>query len=245
MINVSIVSYLNSKPFAYGIENSVLRSKIHLSYDPPSVCASKLLNGSIDIGLVPIAILPELKYGKIISDYCISADGYVESVLLLSLVPLKEITKIILDGESRTSVMLAKILAKDYWDIDPEWTIENGNDGILIEDNTAAVVIGDRALAIREKYQYIYDLSAEWKRMTSLPFVFACWVANKDLDTDFAREFNNVLATGVNNIDKVAKEEELSESSVNYLKNVIKYKLDERGKNAITLFLEKLKIVSN
>ena len=56
--------------------------------DIPTDCATKLAEGTIDIGLVPVSIIPELKNARIISDHCIAADGVVNSVLLLSNVPL-------------------------------------------------------------------------------------------------------------------------------------------------------------
>src|SRR5437867_12268285 len=88
VIKVSCVSYLNSQPFIYGLKNNSIINEIDLSLDVPSVCAEKLRSGSVDIGLVPVAVIPQLKESHIISDYCIGADGKVETVLLLSDVPL-------------------------------------------------------------------------------------------------------------------------------------------------------------
>src|SRR5215217_7144760 len=120
-IRISAVNYLNSKPFIYGLENSAIRNEIELQLDIPSVCADKLEENKVDIGLVPVAILPELEEYHIISDYCIGADGEVGSVLLLSEVPLNEIKVIQLDYQSRTSVLLAQILAEKFWKIKPQW----------------------------------------------------------------------------------------------------------------------------
>ncbi|NQX96939.1 MAG: hypothetical protein HRT73_03545 [Flavobacteriales bacterium] len=96
-IKVSAVSYLNTLPFIYGINNSEVMEGIDLSLDIPSDCAKKLLSGEVDLGLVPIAILPQLKEYHIISDYCIGAEGKVDSVALYSDVPLNEIEYIYLD----------------------------------------------------------------------------------------------------------------------------------------------------
>jgi len=120
MIKVSCVRYLNSQPFIYGLKNNPVINEIDLSLDIPSVCAEKLLNGNVDIGLVPIAVIPELKESHIISDYCIGADGKVETVLLLSDVPLEKIETVLLDYQSRTSVLLVKMLAGKFWKISPQ-----------------------------------------------------------------------------------------------------------------------------
>ena len=59
-IKISAVSYLNTLPFIYGLEHSGLLSTVELSRDIPSECARKLLAGEVDVGLVPVAVLPEL-----------------------------------------------------------------------------------------------------------------------------------------------------------------------------------------
>ena len=59
-IRVGAVSYLNTKPFLFGLEQQPLRSNIQLSYQPPSIIAKDLLSGEIDLGLVPVAVIPQL-----------------------------------------------------------------------------------------------------------------------------------------------------------------------------------------
>ena len=120
-IKLSVVSYLNSKPFIFGLEKPWMKEHIELELDIPSVCAMKLLTGKVDVGLVPIAILPELKEYHLLTDYCIGANGDVNSVLLVSQVPLESISRVLLDYQSRTSVLLTRVLAKRFWKINPEW----------------------------------------------------------------------------------------------------------------------------
>jgi chorismate dehydratase len=55
---ISLVSYLNTKPFLYGLENAAIKEKLDLQLDIPSVGGKKILNGSVDIGLVPVAVVP-------------------------------------------------------------------------------------------------------------------------------------------------------------------------------------------
>jgi len=241
-IKISVVSYLNSKPFLFGIEQSAIRKQIDLQLDIPSVCARKLVDNQVDIGLVPVAIIPSLKEHFIIGDYCIGAMGNVSSVMLYSEVPLNEMKQVLLDYQSRTSVTLVKVLAKEYWHISPEWVPASEHFENQIKGTTAAVIIGDRTFGLNNKYKYVYDLSGEWQKFTKLPFVFACWVANKRLPDAFVSEFNAALKYGIEH--RGALIEELRAAKIYktdveyYLKNSISYNYDSDKKRALTLFLE-------
>lgn len=238
-IKISCVSYLNSQPFIYGLKNNSIINEIELSLDIPSVCAEKLLSGKVDIGLVPVAIIPELKESHIISDYCIGADGKVETVLLLSDVPLEKIETIILDYQSRTSVLLVKVLADRFWKISPQWTDGENNFEKKISGTTAGLVIGDRTFTMKSKFKHVYDLAEEWKKFTSLPFAFACWVSNKKIPSDFISHFNNALESGLKNIPTVASQYPSNGfSALDYLTKKVSFSLDAKKKEAMKLFLE-------
>ena len=84
-------------PYKWALKRSDLLDKIDLQEDIPSICAQKLKFGQVDIALVPVALLPELNSYFIETDFCISADGKVDSVKLYSEVPLNKIKTIILD----------------------------------------------------------------------------------------------------------------------------------------------------
>ena len=106
MLKISAVSYLNTVPFIHGLKQSDLIHNIDLQLDYPSICADKLINRTVDLALVPVVVIPKLKDSHIISDYCIGADGAVDTVCLYSDVPITEIESIALDYQSRTSVAL-------------------------------------------------------------------------------------------------------------------------------------------
>ena len=95
-VRVGAVSYLNTKPLIYGIENGMIKDEADLIIDYPAKIASLLLENEIDVGLVPVAIIPEMKEHYIISDYCIGSVGEVASVCLFSEVPLDKIEKVLL-----------------------------------------------------------------------------------------------------------------------------------------------------
>ena len=244
MLKISAVSYLNTIPFIHGLKQSELIKTIDLQLDYPSICADKLINGTVDLALVPVAVIPKLKEAYIISDYCIGANGAVDTVCLYSDVPIEEIESIALDYQSRTSVALLRVLLKEYWQYNPELKKANVGFEENIKGNHAALVIGDRAFALNTKHAYIYDLSAIWKEMTGLPFVFAAWVANTKLPKDFIFSFNKALEKGLSNIDKALALEGDSypncKNPEDYLNNKISYNLDVEKQKGMELFLRKI-----
>ena len=192
----------------------------------------------------PQVVIPKLQHPHIISDYCIGANGAVDTVCLYSDVPISEIESIALDYQSHTSVELLKILLGEYWCLKPE--LKNAEIGFedSIKGKHAALVIGDRAFELNTKHQYIYDLSAIWKKMNDLPFVFAAWVSNIKLSQDFIEAFNKALENGLTDIDKTIALEggnyQNCENPEDYLNHKISYLLDAEKQKGMALFLEKL-----
>ena len=235
------MSYLNTKPLIYGFEKGMMKEEVELLMDYPANIASMLLNDEIDIGLVPVAILPALKEYYLISDYCIACDGEVASVCLLSEVPVNEIQTVLLDYQSKTSVALLKILLKEHWNIEPKLMDAQKGYELSISGTTAGLVIGDRALEQRNKSKYCYDLGQAWKELTGLPFVFAVWVSNKSMDKQFIEKFNMTNDLGITHIEEVIKLSNfLSFDLKLYYTKYIKYIIDNKKQNGLNEFLNRI-----
>jgi len=235
------VSYLNTKPLIYGFEKGMMKEEVELVMDYPANIASMLINDEIDIGLVPVAILPVLKEYYLISDYCIACDGEVASVCLLSDVQIDEIETILLDYQSKTSVALLKILLKEHWNIKPKLVDTEQGYELSISGTTAGLVIGDRALEQRNRSKYCYDLGQSWKELTGLPFVFAVWVSNKSMDKQFIEKFNMTNDLGITNIEEVIKLSNfLSFDLKLYYTKYIKYIIDNKKQNGLNEFLNRI-----
>jgi len=241
-IKVGAVNYLNTKPLIYGFEKGIMKEEIELLINYPSKIAAELISNEIEIGLVPVAVIPQLTEYHIISDYCIGAVGQVASVCLFSDVPLQNIKTIYLDYQSRTSVELLKILVKEYWKLDVQFI--SAEEGYIsqIKDTTAGLIIGDRALDQRKNFGYIYDLAEEWKSFTKLPFVFAAWVSTKKLSDIFIDSFNKANCYGLDNLDKVIKATPCSFYDLHkYYTENISYVRDNDKKKGMELFLQKIR----
>jgi chorismate dehydratase len=239
---ISIVSYLNSKPFLYGLNKILNNTEIQISLDIPSKIVAKLDFGIAEIGLIPVAGLQDLNDYKIVSDYCIGAIKKVRTVVLVSEVPLEQIDTVLMDYQSRSSVLLSKVLAKFYWKKEFKWenTCNNFHNK-SIKGNTGGVVIGDRVFGIEKKYKYSYDLSEEWFNFTGLPFVFAVWATVKDITSEFESNFNKALSFGINSLAKIVEIEQPGYPDVNiynYFKDNISFDFDEMKKEGMNMFLD-------
>ncbi|MEN6619216.1 MAG: menaquinone biosynthesis protein [Rikenellaceae bacterium] len=247
LVRVSAISYLNTIPFVYGLENHPVRKRIDMDFCTPAQAAEKLEKGFTDIGIVPVAIIPQVENNLIISDFCIGAEGKVASVLLCSGKPLEKIEQIYLDSESRTSVLLSKVLAKHFWKIIPVYIDFNFSKESL-DLSKSYVLIGDKALKFGQNFGYVYDLAEEWIKFRHLPFVFACWTANKDIDPSFIAEFNDALKFGIENIDKAVEKYSNGfnkEYALKYLATNVSFNLNADKRTGLSEFwilaLEELK----
>jgi len=243
-IRIGAVSYLNTKPFVLGLTHAPDRPGIRLHTDYPAAVAKQLQQKQIDIGLIPIAAIDRISEAHIISDYCIGCEGPVASVAIFSEVPLEQVTTLLLDYQSNTSVALASILLKEYWQLTP--TLEAAGEDFMqqMKGTTAAVVIGDRALDIYYQYPYRYDLAEAWIAHTGLPFVFAAWVANRPLSEDFIASFNTALAWGVDHWqDLLPNLPAMSYDPVTYFSRNISYELTTQKKQGMELFLKQLQLL--
>lgn len=242
---ISCVSYLNSAPFIHGLRTFgfLEHTGTQLDLDIPSQCAEKMIRGEVDAGILPVAMLPFLPGKKVISELCIGANGNVGSVMLFSREPLEKLRCIYLDYHSRTSARLVRILAKEFWDIHPDFKMAEPGFEELKDPTAGLLIIGDRALQREHAFPYAYDLAGEWKKFTGLPFVFALWMGRPDLSDEYLEAFNAALHKGIEKIPELSEEIQLPgiprDRIRSYLENNIRYRLDDAGKEAIRLFIEK------
>ena len=241
---IGAVSYLNTRPFLLGLEQQGFKDQIDLIKSYPAKIAQDLLEGQIDIGLVPVAIIPQLSHPQIVSKYVIGAYGNVASVALFSAVPMEQITTVYLDYQSRTSVQLLKILLAQFWK--KEVSFLPATEGYIdqISGTTAGLIIGDRALNQLKNFSFVYDLGLAWKQHTGLPFVFAAWVANQPIPAEFMEAFDAAIEFGLNHLAEVISlvpANELSYDLNKYYTENISYDYGEDKKRGLATFLQLLK----
>ncbi len=228
-IRVGAVGYTNAWPLTTRLD----RIRYQASEDHPAEVARKLQAGEVDVGLVPVAaVLNDGDY-KVLPGWCIGADGPVRSVVLAGTCPPEEWTEVLLDGVSRTSVVLAKLLLKDGpWKrldvrvrIVPPTTALDKAGGTV-----AALVIGDAARHLPGQFRFELDLAEAWTEWTGLPFVFAVWAGRPDLTLEDLSGLRSAAAEGM------ALRSALSEPERTYLTEDIRYQLDDRAMMGLRRF---------
>src|SRR5262249_37344412 len=126
----------------------------------------------------------------------IGAKKEVASVLLVADRPMEELQTIALDSSSRSSVALLRILLAAKG-LKPKFEVRTA-------PTENALIIGDAALRA-PRAKYVYDLAAEWRKLTGLPFVFAVWAWRPSPD-DQERVFmlRRSMERGLEKIDQIA-----------------------------------------
>ena len=246
MVRIAAINYLNTIPFIYGLEARMAPGAIAMQFCTPSESAALLRDDRADVGIMPVGAISDLSDPHVISDYCIGSTGKVASVVVCSGRPIESVEEILLDVDSRTSVILTRYLCQAKWGIAPRFTPFDSRRQAL-DPGRCYLLIGDKALLHAGAFPYVYDLAEEWISLKGLPFVFAAWTANKQLDPQFIETFNQALEYGIRHIpEAVAKYNHQfpGDYACRYLQDNISFALDSEKRAGLTEFwrvaLEKL-----
>ena len=162
MIRLGRISYVNMAPVFYRLD-----AEVEEVQGVPTDLNRRLVAGEID--LAPISSIEYARNAatlRILPRLCVSSEGAVDSIQLVSKVPLERVRVVAVTPESATSVVLTKVLIPEAEHVP------------LGEDAEAKLLIGDAALksAFEDPTPH-YDLGRLWLERTGLPMVFAVWAA--------------------------------------------------------------------
>jgi chorismate dehydratase len=242
-MQIGAVSYLNSRPLIEGLEGLLPSANLVLDY--PSRLADALSNGQLDVALIPSIEYFRRPGYEVISDACVAARGEVLSVKLYCRVHPGQIRTLALDEGSRTSAALTKVILAERYGVIPKTeplrmestTTDSGADAVLL--------IGDRAMhSPEESFVKVMDLGQFWYDWTGLPFVFAMWVARREVNTEGVDEaLSHARDLGIANVADIAREEAprlgISETLAHtYLTRNLHYHLTSAERSGLKLFSE-------
>jgi chorismate dehydratase len=241
-LRLSVVQYLNTVPLIWGMLHGEQQGKFELQLTVPSGCADAVARREADVGIVPSIEYQRLDGVQILSGLAIASKRQVQSVLLLSKLPLDQVQSVALDTSSRTSAALVRILMQKFYGRQVAFTPASPQPDAMLKQADAALLIGDPALTYAGPVAQVYDLAAEWRKFTGLPFVFALWVghADRNLSRHHA-DFTASLDFGLAHLDDIAAEFApplgmAPEAVKVYLSQNIDYSLDEENRAGLALF---------
>ena len=227
------VEYLNARPLWQALTEPPATDRMELRLAPPSELVRALSEGEADVGLLPVAGAAAIGDLELVPGMAIAARGKVRSVAIVAERPVSELTSIALDLSSRTSVVLGRLLlarrklTPSFFGAPPEKAISS------VKGRTGALVIGDAALEIEQRFPYRLDLAEDWLEWTGLPFVFAAWFARPGVMTaEHVAMLRTAKQIGLTRLDSIAKAHSeqtgLSEASLrDYLAHAIRYDLGD------------------
>jgi chorismate dehydratase len=242
-LRISVVQYLNSVPLVWGMLHGRQQGKHELHFATPAHCADAVRDGQADIGIIPAIEYHRMDHMQILRGISIASKSRVRSVLLLSKVPIEKIQSAAVDISSRTSVAFLRILLGKFYGRTVSMLPAAPRPDEMLKEADSALVIGDPALTYRGPAE-VYDLAAEWKKFTGLPFVFAFWAGPRDKNLALYREdFEDAREFGLAHVDDIAAEYapklNLQPAEVKvYLTENIDYSLDEENCRGLRLFFK-------
>jgi chorismate dehydratase len=213
-LRIGRIPYVNCYPVYGAIDRGLIRIDAGLVDGVPTALNALMASGTLDISVVSaVEYARDSRRYLLLPDLAISCDGPVRSVMLFSKRPATELSgrRVLVSRSSMTSVALLELLFEGVWRSHPVFVPTDAEISDVArfgeEDHDARLVIGDAALLLESTsgstaqrnrdgkaarsepvcgYAHAYDLGGEWKRWTGLPFVFAVWVAQRNVSVDAA-----------------------------------------------------------
>jgi chorismate dehydratase len=181
VIRLGRISYVNMAPVFHRLDADVDEVT-----GVPTELNARLLAGEVD--LAPISSIEYARHAdrlRVLPRLCVSSEGAVDSIQLVSRLPLEHVRTIAVTPESATSVVLTKVLLPEAEHV----PLGNPADATLL--------IGDAALksAFEDPTPH-HDLGRLWRERTGLPMVFAVWAAPEPV-VDGLAELEEALVASV------------------------------------------------
>ena len=242
---ISASSYSNTAPLVWSFLYGKNHGKVEMILDTaPSRSAELLAQDRVDAALVPVIAYQMIDNVRLIPDVCVGARERVRSVCLVTKGgDLSDVRSVALDTSSRTSVVLTKIIFREFLGFEPsgKMRVPISTRCLLIQMRLCC--IGDPALRLSalpagSAYR-TFDLAELWKQHTGFGFVFAMWMSRrKNVSIDFAAARDEGLA----HIDEIIANYETEIRSANemrkYLSENISYSVSDSMRRGMELYFD-------
>ncbi|MEO7540170.1 MAG: menaquinone biosynthesis protein [Pyrinomonadaceae bacterium] len=147
---ISASSYSNTAPLVWSFLYGRNHGSVEIILDnAPARSAALLSEDRVDAALVPVIAYQMIEGLRLVPDVCVGARERVRSVCLVTGgMDLADVRSVSLDVSSKTSVVLTKIIFREFIGFEPEWRSAEPNVVDMLAVSDAALLIGDPALAL-------------------------------------------------------------------------------------------------
>lgn len=239
---ISASSYSNTAPLVWSFLYGSMRGSVELILDnAPARSAELLLQDRVDAALVPIIAYQMIDNIRLIPDVCVGAKERVRSVCLVTKgEDLSDVQSVSLDVSSKTSVVLTKIIFREFLGFEPQWIDAEPDIDAMLATSDAALLIGDPALMIDESKYKKFDLAELWHQHTGFGFVFAMWMTRRETcEIDLAAARDEGFAHAEDIAANYAAEIGLSRDEMkSYLTENISYSINDSMRRGMELYFE-------
>lgn len=239
VLHVGSVSFLNAKPLIFGLDAN---PDLSLSLDVPSRLLAGLHDHRFDIALLPIIDYQRLEGLRLVPSGAIGSDGPTLTVRIFSRVPIPQIRTLACDTDSRTSIALARVILGEKYKILPRFIDLGAGEN---PPSDARLLIGDKVVCEEPPgFEYQLDLGLAWKELTGLPFVFATWMARKNVDLrDLPQRLELARRRGLDHVNDIIAKHAIARGwpagvALQYLTCYMKYDIAEPQLQAMRRFYE-------
>lgn len=196
---ISASAYSNTAPLVWSFLYGSGRGSVELILDnAPARSAELLAQDRVDAALVPIIASQTIEDVRIVPDVCVGAKQSVRSVCLVTKGgELTDVRSVALDVSSQTSVVLTKVIFREFLGFEPSWLVAAPDVDVMLKTADCALLIGDPALRLAASAAEfrVFDLAQLWHTFTGLGFVFAMWMTLRNrIDIDLAAARDEGLA---------------------------------------------------
>jgi chorismate dehydratase len=246
---IAAVSFINTVPLIAGLEEY---PSVEIIKAVPAGLLNTLKNRKADIALIPSIDYQLAPFDlRIIRAGAIGSLNHSLTVRIFSQKPIQEIKTLSCDTDSHTSVILARIVLKELYDVTPQVSRFTYSGGEITIDTDAVLLIGDKVINAsipQLKTQdsklktYELDLAEAWHKLTGLGFVFAVWACRPGFKANEIKTIlQRVLSVNLKKLDTLAKQHARlhnwpAETARAYLSKNMFYKLDSGQLEALKLF---------
>jgi chorismate dehydratase len=241
-LRISASSYSNTAPLVWSFLYGQNHGRVEMLLDTaPARSAALLAQNRVDAALVPVIAFQTIENARLVPDVCVGAREKVRSVALVTKgEDLADIKKVALDISSKTSVVLTKLIFREFLGSEPAWEDVAPDLDEMLKTADCALLIGDPALTIDESRYRKFDLAEVWREFTGYGFVFAMWMTqNKTLEIDFSAARDEGLAHIEEIISNYENEIPLSRAEFRkYLTENISYRVDDSMQKGLELYFK-------